>query len=272
MALEKGKRVSIIGCGWLGFPLAQHLVKSGCVVRGSTTSKSKIEKLVEHNIIPHQIKVTDQIVGDTASFFECDVLVINIPPGRRNPFVEVDHPKQIELILDGATLTDVGHVIFTSSTGVYKNTGGIVNENGILEPGRSSGKALVAAEKIITNYPHSWTILRMSGLVGGDRQPGRWFAGKSDLPGGDTPVNMVHLDDCITAISKVISGVDKSDFYNLCADKHPVKRQFYNLQSEKLGTERPSFQDGTVPFKIVDNQKFKTEFQFSYNHTDPCFF
>lgn len=272
MALKSEKRISIIGCGWLGFPLAQRLVGSGYVVRGSTTSTDKLEQLSERDIIPHQIVVGDEFTGDIASFFDCDILIINIPPGRKNPEVCKEHPKQIQQILNHALSHEVQHVIFTSSTGVYKNTGELAKEEGVLEPTRLSGKALLEAEKKIKAYRFDWTILRLSGLVGGDRQPGRWFAGRTNLPGGDTPVNMVHRDDCIAAIIKIIESANKSDVYNICADKHPVKRDFYKVQSEKLGLRVPEFKKGRVDYKIVDNNKFKRDFGFLYKFSDPILF
>mgnify|MGYP003615968040 CR=1 FL=1 len=38
-------KISILGCGWLGFPLAQKLIETGYEVKGSTTSESKLEAL-----------------------------------------------------------------------------------------------------------------------------------------------------------------------------------------------------------------------------------
>jgi biotin synthase len=39
--------ISILGCGWLGFPTGLHLQKKGADVKGSTTSEEKLEKLKE---------------------------------------------------------------------------------------------------------------------------------------------------------------------------------------------------------------------------------
>ena len=37
--------ITILGCGWLGLPLAQTLVKEGYSVKGSTTTEDKLEVL-----------------------------------------------------------------------------------------------------------------------------------------------------------------------------------------------------------------------------------
>ena len=39
------KSVSILGCGWLGKPMAVSLLREGFSVKGSTTSEIKIQEL-----------------------------------------------------------------------------------------------------------------------------------------------------------------------------------------------------------------------------------
>ncbi|TVQ69093.1 MAG: SDR family NAD(P)-dependent oxidoreductase, partial [Balneolaceae bacterium] len=39
------QRISIMGCGWLGFPLGLRLLEQDHFVRGSTTTKDKIPLL-----------------------------------------------------------------------------------------------------------------------------------------------------------------------------------------------------------------------------------
>jgi len=45
----------------------------------------------------------------------------------------------------------------------------------------------------------------MSGLVGRERKAGRFFAGKRDVPEGNAPVNLVHLDDCMGVVEALIN-------------------------------------------------------------------
>ena len=39
------QRISILGCGWLGLPLAVELISKGYKVNGSTTSMTKVREL-----------------------------------------------------------------------------------------------------------------------------------------------------------------------------------------------------------------------------------
>jgi 3-hydroxyisobutyrate dehydrogenase-like beta-hydroxyacid dehydrogenase len=51
------KQISILGCGWLGFPLAISLVQKGYVVKGSTTSLEKQDLFLKNGILPYAIQL-----------------------------------------------------------------------------------------------------------------------------------------------------------------------------------------------------------------------
>jgi 3-hydroxyisobutyrate dehydrogenase-like beta-hydroxyacid dehydrogenase len=48
-------KISILGCGWLGLPLAKVLVKNGFSVKGSTTTQDKILVLKQLGVDPFLI-------------------------------------------------------------------------------------------------------------------------------------------------------------------------------------------------------------------------
>ena len=58
------KQISILGCGWLGLPLAQQLVHHGFQINGATTSDAKLVVLKNAGIQPFLINVSsDEIEG-----------------------------------------------------------------------------------------------------------------------------------------------------------------------------------------------------------------
>ena len=85
---EERKKIAILGCGWLGLPLAKSLLSKGYEVKGSTTSESKLDVLKNAGISPFQIQLEEhQIIGTIEDFLkETNVLVIDIPPGLRREF------------------------------------------------------------------------------------------------------------------------------------------------------------------------------------------
>ena len=114
------------------------------------------------------------------------------------------------------------------------------------------------------------TVLRPAGLVGPNRPPGRFYAGKKDIPGGSAPVNLVHLDDVIGAIQNILEQNAWGGTYNLCATKHPTKAQFYTQAAQSLGLPLPQFDPlPATRFKSVDGSKISRELGFKYQHPDP---
>ena len=54
-------KISILGCGWLGLPLAKALIGNGFSVNGSTTSIDKIGLLENAGITPFLIEIDCKI-------------------------------------------------------------------------------------------------------------------------------------------------------------------------------------------------------------------
>ena len=82
---EERRKISILGCGWLGFPLAKKLIENGFSIKGSTTSEEKLVVLEANKIQSYIIALhEDKIIGNTADFLnESEVLIIDIPPKLR---------------------------------------------------------------------------------------------------------------------------------------------------------------------------------------------
>ncbi len=65
------RQISILGCGWLGLPLAKSLIEKRFSVKGSTTSEAKIVLLKNVGIAPFQIALFEnKIEGDMTAFLE----------------------------------------------------------------------------------------------------------------------------------------------------------------------------------------------------------
>ena len=70
------KNVSILGCGWLGKPMAVSLLSEGFSVKGSTTSEIKIQELEALEIEAYLIDITEFEEFDL--FLSSDILLIAI--------------------------------------------------------------------------------------------------------------------------------------------------------------------------------------------------
>ncbi len=269
-------RISILGCGWLGLPLAKRLIELGHIVKGSTTSAKKIAILHKNKIDPFLIEVQKKIKGSNLQhFFNSGILIVNIPPGRKRRDVARAHPRQVAAIIEKALLHGTKRVLFVSSTSVYGNVNRVVTESDDPRPETPSGVALVAAEEMLMRQEDlETTIVRFGGLVGEDRQAGRFLAGKTDVKNGDAPVNMIHRADCIEVIAQIIAQDRWGEIFNVCADEHPTRKAFYTAQAQKQGFEAPIFSEteALVSYKEVSNYKVKQVLNYEFLKSDPMEF
>ena len=254
--------VSILGCGWLGKPLGTQLVNAGYVVMGSTTKNEKVAVLQEAGIKPFVLTVDELLTDDHAlPFFNSDILVISLPHGVKAGKAN-DYVDKIHHVIKAAHRGSIKSIILISTTSVYPN----LNRE-VTEEDADLQNPIVQAESIVCESGIPSTILRMSGLFGPGRHPGKFLAGKSDVRGGDTPVNLVHLDDCIGIIVNIIQHNVWNKVLNVCADGHPTRRTFYTQAAIELGLQPPVFsEDFGTDYKIVSNKRVKEVLKYTFVH------
>lgn len=269
--------VSILGCGWLGLPLAEELRDKGYAVKGSTTTPEKIELLKGKNITPFLLELNPELnCKNCGDFWNADLFILNIPPGRGKENVKQYHLKQIESVVEKLNESPVKRLIFISSTSVYPEKPGIVGEDDT-EFGkavRESGNALLAAEQLLMEQESfDTTVLRFGGLYGHDRHPAKYMAGRKDIPNGNAPVNLIHRDDCIAIIQKIIEKDVRNEIFNGVSDGHPPKNMYYPAAAESLGLEPPEFQeDRDSDYKVVSNRKLKQLLNYNFKYPNPMDF
>jgi nucleoside-diphosphate-sugar epimerase len=258
-------KISILGCGWLGSPLAVHLKNKGFEVLGSTTSKEKIETLKKTGVSPYLISISEEkITGNISEFLNTDVLFINIPFGKQKG----NFKAYLELVkaIDKST---VQKIIFISSTAVYKDTNGIVveNENFEINPAKEE---LVKLENLFFNQTtFKTTVLRFSGLVGGARNPGNFFKPDRIVQNGLAPINLIHLDDCIAIVENIIQKNIWNEVFNASADTHPTRKEFYTAATIHQKKEPATFiENEDFSFKIISNTKLKETLNYQFIHPD----
>ncbi|WP_442588013.1 SDR family oxidoreductase [Pedobacter sp. AW31-3R] len=251
MPAIKRKTISILGCGWLGLELARELSAEGYLIKGSTTSPDKLNTVLETGAIPYLLNFQEDKEDFDIRFFDCDLLVISIPPGRSNAGQHTFLTK-IQKIAHVATTQQVSNILFISSTSVYGDGNAEVTERSSPSPDTASGKAILESEIYLEAQPgFTTTIIRFGGLVGPGRDPGRFFAGKKDIPNGNAPVNLIHQSDCIGLLKKIIELEAFGHIYNACSPEHPSRKEFYTQASLRSGLELPEFTDELLSWKLV---------------------
>ncbi len=256
-------KVSILGCGWLGFPVAKALVSNGVEVQGSTTSFEKINLFEQENIIPYQIDLLDQKSIEKAgdSFFEVDVLLISVPPKRQERELYLEKIQNLN-----SYLSQSKHIVFTSSTSVYPNVNRVVKEEDLV-PDKPSGQVILEVEKYLQTF-ESTCVLRLAGLMGGDRHPGRFFANKKSVPNGLAPVNMIHQEDVMNVVKEVILN-KLQGVYNVCSIEHPLRKEFYAQACRDIGLSSPVFEEEVGDYKIINGESILDKLSLSLKYPNP---
>lgn len=269
------KKITIIGLGWLGVPLASRLMAQGMTVTGTKTSLDGVEAAKRVGIDCYQLQLIPELQCDTDDLSELmeetDVMVILLPPSKVSLS---EYIVAIEQLVDSAISYQIPRIIFTSSTSVYGDVDGVINEDAPLLGETASAQALITVEQWLHDLPNIQVdVLRLAGLVGEKRHAGRFLAGKQQVKGANQSVNMVHQDDVIAAILLLIQQSNGGHTYNLCAPEHPTRRQFYTEAAKSLGLTPPEFalEEHEATGKTIDGNRICQEMGFEYEFTHPLY-
>ncbi len=261
--------ISIIGCGWLGLPLGENLKHIGYSVSGSTTSPGKIPLLLERGIDPYLVHFEPEKFTVAQELLSCDVLIITIPPGTRRPGGTESYQQMAAYFQRKIPQSRIRKIILISSTGVYGDTNREVSEADRPETDSESGRLLLSVENKFSSIPgKSLSIVRPAGLVGPERHPGRFFRNKTDIPNGLTPVNMIHREDVIGIILKLVEQEEASGIFNACSLTHPPKQEFYHCAAKSLGLNAPQFIPEKTNWKIVLSNRVLNELEYQFKYPD----
>jgi len=235
-------RIGLIGCGWLGRPLAKSLAQEHQVQCFSRRAQD--DKELSYILNPKE----------GHSFWQNEIFIIAIS-------TRDDYLKTLEAI--ATRCSPSASIILMSSTSVYKEFDGEVDEEVLITQKGTQREA----EELILSLRKKLLILRLGGLMGEDRISGRW---KSVSSFTDGPVNYIHQDDVISIVQKMIRENIQKGIYNLVAPEHPLRSQVHAKNSEAFGFELGKFEGKTN--RIVNSAKMITRLDYDFIHPDPLTF
>ena len=204
---------------------------------------------------------------------KADTSVINVPPKAGN-FGKDFHPRQVQYLVDAINQSAINHVIYVSSTSVYPELSWVVVEEDVMTPEQSAAPALVQAEQFVQSLAPERivTILRYGGLMGYDRIPGKYVAGRT-VDSGAVPVNYLHRNDAIGILMAIVQERIAGTF-NAVAPEHPTREAIYRKSCLDFSYELPTFIDPAepVPYKIVSPDKLLQATDYTFQYPDPLQF
>jgi nucleoside-diphosphate-sugar epimerase len=135
--------------------------------------------------------------------------------------------------------------LYISSTGVYGDVTGDIDEQSPCHPTREGGRACLAAEQLLAAHRAGTgrVILRLAGIYGPGRLPRRadLVAGRPIEAAPHGQLNLIHVDDAADVVLAAETRARPPALY-VVSDGHPVERaDYYRYAAELLETPAPVF-------------------------------
>ncbi|MCF2947310.1 SDR family oxidoreductase [Paraglaciecola aquimarina] len=235
-------KITIMGCGWLGLPVAKHLQEGGHQVVATRRSKLGVDDLKTHKITAIEFELGEALNQTKLEpIFACDLLFLNIPVGRKSA-ASADFTSNIESVVKHAKHSNIRHILFISTSSVYGDESRIVTAKSQPNPVTQSATINLQIEQLVNRYFDSnATVLRLSGLVGNNRHPAKFLAGKKHLANANQVVNLIHQDDVVLAIDKIVNNNIWGQSLVLSSAEHPTRKDYYTWAAKELGLSFPEF-------------------------------
>lgn len=251
------KTFSILGAGWLGYPLASFL-KEKYKIKVSIKDEGKKEKFKSEGLNPFLLN--EENLDSLDDLLETDYLFINFPPSKFKDYIGF-----LNKIYSHKKISNIEKIIFISSTSIYPDLDFIFTEEFSSFESNSKSSKVYDAEVAI--HDKTDLILRCSGLMGYNRIAGKRSSAKI-VNDKDIKINYVHRDDVISATMFLITNNIDGTF-NLAVNKHPTKEEIYLFNSKKYGFKKSIFKDEKgLKNRIIDGRKL-TSLGFKYKYSNP---
>ncbi len=260
--------VGIIGCGWLGTALAQQLIAKGVEVAATRSNVDNVEELKSQGINANVLVLPSEQSKLTAHpVFKSQCLIIAITPQFKQG--RADYGDKIEqLIIAAKASSFVEQIILLSSTAVYNGLSGNITETSALDLSADKVTVLNQAEKAVLSFSNvpseqvqysankkSSYVLRLAGLVGPNRHPGKFLLNGRMLKSPEAKVNLIHQQDVIGLILSILSESIECGIFNGVSSTHVSKKEYYQTAAHALCLDPPCFEEVSVAQTDEANSK-----------------
>ncbi len=259
--------VAIIGCGYVGYKVAQYWQqKMNFVVSVTTTSPERVSALesVSQRVVVTQGNDLDSL---KSVLHNQDVVLLSVGAKSAEAYEETYLQTAQTLVASLQQIKSVKQLIYTGSYAVYGDRNGVwVDEETPLAPANLNAQILRKTEDVLLSASSEnlrVCIFRLGGIYGTGRELINIFSRYSDTvrPGnGEDITNWIHLDDIVGAIEfarhRRLQGI-----YNLVDDAHLTSRDLLDSLFEKHNLPKVKWDTSiksTRPYNaLVSNEKLK---------------
>lgn len=265
MHVSSADPLAILGTGFLGTPVA--LAWDGAVVGFSRNGRFRAEVPLDR-VSAHALDVTKPI--DPEPMAAARVLLVCVAAGRDQDRRAV-YLHGTERLLEATRHIPWKRIVFISSTSALPDLDGWVDETCKAWPVAQRGRIQREAEQLVAEFGERtgtpWFVLRLGGLYGPQRPLGAIYRRRDETPlagDGNTPTNLIHLDDAVTAtLAALRAPASMSGVIHVTDDDKTPRRDMYadlaaaqRLAPVEWSSPRPP---GARPHgKRVSNLRMKT--------------
>lgn len=247
------RKIVLLGAGWLGKAFAESLAKKEFDVYAGTRKIQQEHVENQCTYFPLRFDKTWNFELSPSIIQQADWLILMLPPTHFENYAEA-------LLNAVSQFPSSTKVLITSSTSVYADVDGMVDENGMLLQEHVVTQAENSLRKEISSR---LTIVRLAGLIGPNRHPAKYLLQKGIIVNGNAPVNLTRREDVVQACLQIIQNDVTYKIFNICSPQHPTRADYYGNATRNLfGEELPA--DGIGSGKTVDGSRIERELHFNY--------
>jgi nucleoside-diphosphate-sugar epimerase len=219
-------KVLIVGCGSIGYQLAELLAKAGHDVTGlkrnpPTASNENVKFVCADISILQDLKVLD-------TDFEHIFFIVSADSRNENSYRDIYGTGIDNLLNKFAHARSQAPWIFVSSTSVYgQNQGEWVDEDSETKPNKSTSLKIVQAEKKLMAINSANVVVRFSGIYGPGREYLLRMAKQAPSIQQNPPAftNRIHQRDCVGVLQFLfeqrLAGINLKQCY-VASDDDPA--------------------------------------------------
>jgi nucleoside-diphosphate-sugar epimerase len=245
-------RILMLGCGYLGEPLAMRLHRAGHQVTAASRRPQRVEQLRKQGLNSWLCDWSSETAPPPPGR-DYDAVVIAIghrPPEGIPP--ALGHVQGLErlshwLAPAGPAASQGCRWLYVSSTGLYQPADGDwVDESWSVVATRPSTASALAAEQWLSQQVPAPNLLiaRLAGIYGPGRLPNRQpLIDQQPLPvDPQAYVNLIHVEDAGRILAAWLTTPQPpTGILNICDGQPPCRKDYYLLLSQLLRLPPPRF-------------------------------
>jgi nucleoside-diphosphate-sugar epimerase len=274
----RGKRVVVFGAGYIGGAVACRAAARGARVTALTRNRATAQALEATGV--------ETVIADLAEEAwhariagGADLVLNSVAGGGAGGLsrAAVENYRRsyregmVSVVAWLRTRGGAGAVVYTSSTSVYPQDGGVrVDESAPVDRGGERPSVLVETEDLLRAWSASagrWTILRLAGIYGPERHHLLAQVRAGEVAGrGEHHLNLIHRDDIVRAIWHAwMQPAAGGEIFNVADDGAARKSEIAAWLAQRLGVPPPRFtgapasgRRAVTPDRVIANEKLKT--------------